>query len=88
MYEWDIETAKIQQRSCMVHISLEWNLGRMRNNPTGIGRNSALKHSVKFERVSGNFTKKIPSYKEGNKYLSNAYNVPYKWTHLILERTS
>jgi hypothetical protein len=50
----------------------------MRNNPTGIGRNSALKHSVKFERVSGNFTKKIPSYKEGNKYLSNAYNVPYK----------
>lgn len=60
----------------------------MKNNPIGIRRNSALKHLVKFERVSENFTKKNPSYKEGNKYLSNAYNVPYKLTHLMLESTS
>lgn len=31
--------------------------GRMKNDPMGIGRNSALEYLVKFERASGNFTK-------------------------------
>lgn len=70
----------------MVYISLEWNLGRMRNNFIGIGRNFVLKYLVKFERVFGNFIKKIFLYKEGNKYLLNVYNVLYKWIYLILER--
>lgn len=59
----------------------------MKNNPIGIGRNSALNCSVKLKESLGALQKN-PSYKKGNKYLSNAYNVPNKLTHLILESMS